>query len=364
VRSFTDGFSPRLVLACIALISCMPTLIKAQAPPTKIKIGSHAPAIDVEHWIGDHNAGFEPTTEFKPGHVYVIEFWATWSNSSLRAIPHLADLQTEYADRKVQVICIGDEAPKVVEKFLERSVTRDNLKRTFGDLSGLVSLTTDPDKSAKQDYFHASHQNQIPSAFIIGKTGLIEWIGSPMNLDEPLKQIVADQWDRETFAIKYEEARSISAQSMNRRRKLNNATRRVQEKFTEGEYEAAIDMIVNMLQDRDYEPLHDALAVKLNEFAWPTFQKHEANGNVSEAKLKSALRAAEIAAQASPYNPEILDTLAHLVFMVENNLDRAILIQEKATQNAAPLSSSLDEYLDLLLEEKKKREKSKSGGKL
>jgi tetratricopeptide (TPR) repeat protein len=49
----------------------------------------------------------------------------------------------------------------------------------------------------------AAGQGGIPTAFIVGKTGQIEWIGHPMQMDKPLEEIVADEWDRDTFAKKF-----------------------------------------------------------------------------------------------------------------------------------------------------------------
>lgn len=43
----------------------------------------------------------------------------------------------------------------------------------------------------------ASGQRGIPTAFIVGKSGLVEWIGHPMSMDEPLAQIVDGSYDRE-----------------------------------------------------------------------------------------------------------------------------------------------------------------------
>ena len=51
----------------------------------------------------------------------------------------------------------------------------------------------------------AAAQNGIPTSFIVGKTGLVEWIGHPMNLDKPLEQIVADKWDRAAFLVQLRE---------------------------------------------------------------------------------------------------------------------------------------------------------------
>ncbi|MFG0291347.1 MAG: TlpA family protein disulfide reductase, partial [Rhodopirellula sp. JB044] len=41
-------------------------------------IGSPAPALDIENWIHDGEGRYPKVTQFEPGKVYVVEFWATW----------------------------------------------------------------------------------------------------------------------------------------------------------------------------------------------------------------------------------------------------------------------------------------------
>ncbi len=52
----------------------------------------------------------------------------------------------------------------------------------------------------------ASGQNGIPTCFIVGKSGQIEWIGHPMSMDEPLTSVVEDKWDREAFATEFKKS--------------------------------------------------------------------------------------------------------------------------------------------------------------
>ena len=184
-----------IVVCCLGVLAA--TRRPAEALESELGISSKAPALDVEHWIQDGNGFFKPVTEFKPGQVYVVEFWATWCPPCVASMPHLAELQQQYRGQGVQIISISDEPLEEVEAFLERP--HPESKKTFAELTSVYSLTTDPDGSSHEAYMAASGQNGIPAAFLVGKTGLIEWIGHPMELDEPLQAVVNDSWDREAY---------------------------------------------------------------------------------------------------------------------------------------------------------------------
>src|SRR5690606_28230357 len=95
---------------------------------------------------------------------------------------------------------------ETVEAFLERPVRGQEDEqdvKTYRDLTSAYCLTTDPDQSSSEDYMRAAGQNGIPTSFIVGKDSKIEWIGHPMAIEETLKAVVTDSWDRETFAAEF-----------------------------------------------------------------------------------------------------------------------------------------------------------------
>lgn len=105
-----------LVAASISFAYPEPTL----ASPESLTIGSAAPPLDIEHWYsGDVPPGL---FAFEPGQVYVVEFWATWCGPCVRSLPHLAELQREYADRGVTILSVSDEESEIVKAFLKLSV--------------------------------------------------------------------------------------------------------------------------------------------------------------------------------------------------------------------------------------------------
>lgn len=190
--------------------------------PELLTIGSKAPPLNIEHWFSTGNGKFKPVTRFTPGKVYVVEFWATWCAPCVAAMPHLAETQTKYGD-KVQIVSISDEDLETIEDFLKGPVrgtkpaaaeaqkgskdkgatAEEPKKQTYAQLTSVYCLTTDPDGSTNAEYMDAAAQNGIPTSFIVGKTGQVEWIGHPMSLDEPLAAVVGDKWDRAAYLVQF-----------------------------------------------------------------------------------------------------------------------------------------------------------------
>lgn len=221
----------------------------AEAP--SLTIGSTAPAISVEHWISNGQGKFKPVEEFEEGKVYVVEFWATWCGPCVASMPHLAELQKTYAEKGVQIISISDEDLETVEGFLKRPVRgakgpkaakedaeEDSKEKaaakpvTYAKLTSAYCLTTDPDGSVKTDYMDAAGQNGIPTSFIVGKSGLIEWIGHPMSMDEPLEKIVSDEWDRDVFLEEFR-----------KEQERDRVMAKLRAKMQRGDAEGALDVL-------------------------------------------------------------------------------------------------------------------------
>ena len=183
---------------CLALLAVTRAPATAENPLT---IGSPAPELDLEHWIQDGNGFFKPVTKFEKDKVYVVEFWATWCGPCIASMPHLSELQNKYRGRGVQIISISDESVDEIEDLMNKQ--HPQAGKPFSEVTASYCLTTDPDRSAHKSYMEASKQQGIPTSFIVGKTSQIEWIGHPMELDEPLEAVVTDKWDREAFGIRY-----------------------------------------------------------------------------------------------------------------------------------------------------------------
>ena len=397
--------------------------------PTLI-IGSKAPSLEIEHWISDGRGEFTPVTTFEKDKVYVVEFWATWCGPCVASMPHLAETQIKYADQNVQLISISNEDLATIDAFLDREVAggqpnppepdegTDDLAledneptTTYRDLTAAYCLTTDEDRSVYEDYMDAANQNGIPTCFIVGKTGMIEWIGHPMRMDEPLSKIVDDAWDSKSYAEEFNQsqARNAIMASVMQEVRLGNSEAAfkliaeekakakgdlemiesldelsfrlkispIMAKAQEGQFEDSLQMLNELetdiaaaqkpqlnamrlqllLQTGDFERSAELVREGtfepqvLNAAAWNIYMQAKEDSEYAEESLPYAISFAEKAIADDPDSGSILDTLAHLHHL-QGDLSRAIEIQTQALENAGPMKDQIQAFLDLLKEER------------
>lgn len=170
--------------------------------PRKLEIGSKAPEINLHHQFSEH-AKF--SGRFEPDHIYFVKFWGTWCAPCVKAMPDLARLQKKFRDKNIHIIAVSNETREAVTEFLATPLPKEMKTldaQTFGDLTRDLAIAADPDGTTVRDYMAATGQMGIPVAFIIGKTGKLEWIGSGTNqpVSSILRQVSDGDWDRQEFA--------------------------------------------------------------------------------------------------------------------------------------------------------------------
>ncbi|HBE70263.1 MAG TPA: hypothetical protein DDW52_19105 [Planctomycetaceae bacterium] len=356
-----------------------------------LTVGSKAPKLDIEHWIQDGGGRFEHVAELKKGKVYVIEFWATWCGPCIEAMPHIAAMQRHFEERNVQFVSVSDEPLKTVEAFLDTKYrgllaesdrasggagnkeaggegnesklgTSDSpgeaeladerstdAQTTYRDVTKHYCLTTDPDGSTHAAYAGAAMQNQIPVAFIVGKSGLIEWIGHPLDMPGPLNAVVSDRWSREYFAAKFKPTQV-----------LKYARQELQELLVAGDEKAVLKRVDELT---DEHPGITTSQLKLNlllalgreentrgyiaelrkqfdgkpEFValwtWMVYDLAKSGQRTAKKFVGEAEKAANNALkQASPkVQADLYDTLAHIAAL-RGELQAAVDLQTKAVK--------------------------------
>ncbi len=176
-----------VILAMIAFLGGSAALASAQStqPTATLLVGAPAPAFAVEHWYKG-----KPFTAFRRGRVYVVEFWATWCGPCKENIPHLTELQHEYADR---VTIVGVDISERPDELTEDGIVK--LVQPFVDKMGdgmdYAVAGDGVAQTMRTTWLHAAGQHFIPTAFLVGGDGVIDWIGQPDKMKPALDDLLS-----------------------------------------------------------------------------------------------------------------------------------------------------------------------------
>jgi thiol-disulfide isomerase/thioredoxin len=331
----------------------------AKAPVKSLSIGDKAPGIKVAKFYNG-----TPVSEFTPGKTYVMEFWATWCGPCVAQIPHLAKMQAEYKDQGVQFVSTAVFQREETQALREKAVA-DFVTGKDGKMAYTVAI--DDEGWMTDNWMKPAGQNGIPAAFLVGKTGIVEWIGHPSSLDDVLKQYEAGTWDREQAMKEFQEERRFATKGRELMMKVMMADR-------SGDREAAGAALAEALKEfpdnfnvqrmqfefflADQNTAAEGYALGkrimkqnwdnagiLNFLSWHVADDTTVKRRDMDFALEAAKRADDITDNA---DPSILDTLAR-VYWVKGDRAKAIEAQQKAVAGAnesqkAELETTLASY--------------------
>ncbi len=361
----------RIVLLAAA-ISCGLPLVQAQTAKTSadktsaasaekpfaLMVGDKAPALTIAEWMKG-----SAVKSFEPGHVYVIEYWATWCGPCIASMPHLSELQKKYADKNLTVIGVtaADKRGNTLEKA--RAMVTDK-----GDKMA-YTVAWDTDRTTSDAWMTAAGRQGIPCSFVVDKQGKIAFIGHPMELDTPLAQLVADKYDIESAAKAYRakaviEARAMTLQATFQKSKKANdwdaAIRAADELigFEGGGYvgyaAAKFDMLLVDKKDESAAYAWGRQVLTgvgkdepgaLNQMAWSIV---DPDSTIANRDLDLALKLAERSNELTGgKNAAVLDTVARVHF-TRGDIEKAIEVQTKAAAIDKTLEKALAEYREAL----------------
>ncbi|MHC5108880.1 MAG: TlpA family protein disulfide reductase, partial [Planctomycetota bacterium] len=213
-NNLVPGNLRRATTAAMAAFACLASSLAWADEPTKSKdevvkqtIGDKAAALDVSHWVkGDA----VDVTSADGKSITIVEFWATWCGPCIASIPHLTEIQHEYAPKGVKIVSVSkmdeNNTLKMVKDFVKDQGDKMDFTVAF-DEKGIVS----------DQYMKAYGQSGIPTAFVVDQQGRIAWVGHPMgNMEEVLDQLLDGKYDLKTAQRKFEIDREFMAAWMAR----------------------------------------------------------------------------------------------------------------------------------------------------
>lgn len=140
------------LLALILIVSCKK---EEEIPPKPLQTYSKE-SISVNSY---DFSGIEKLLKKKNDTTYVVNFWATWCVPCVEELPNFEKLNADYKDKKVKVILVSIDFPKMVESNLLPFIKKHNLK------SEVVHLN-DPDANSWINKVDPSWSGAIPATVI------------------------------------------------------------------------------------------------------------------------------------------------------------------------------------------------------
>ncbi len=172
------GVPVLLALVALSLASAAdPYSFEALRAP--LDLGDPAPPLVVDTW-------FQGTalTSFEPGRIYVIEFWATWCEPCVEAIPELEALQAAHPN-KVTVVMLN-----VMESnhdTIRAWLAEHPVELTVGHGGATAG-------SPAEAWFNASRSDGVPTSFVVAPDGSIAAITHGLDADRLAEQLLAGTW--------------------------------------------------------------------------------------------------------------------------------------------------------------------------
>ena len=158
-----------------------------------LKVGDPAPLIKVEKWVKG-----PPVQDFDPGHVYIIEFGATWCGPCRDAIPHLSALAKKYKDNATVISFFvgenrgGDSVGTAYISKVERYVQK------LGDIIAYSIAVDDLHETMRNTWLKAAQKYGLPTTFLVDQNRKIVWIGGGIEvikLDHYVDQLIHGTFD-------------------------------------------------------------------------------------------------------------------------------------------------------------------------
>ena len=244
-------------------------------------------------------------------------------------------------------------------------------------MTSVYCVTCDPDESTDKAYMRAALQDGIPTAFIVGKTGVIEWVGHPSEMDDVLREVVAGQWKREEFGkqfLQYQKSALAKAQLNEalQKRDFVRAAQLIDQRIAEAADPQEITELrltkvqISLTQGKTDEAtrsLVDCFAATkgqvplIDMISWHVYEQSEQRKIDLLPLVKVAMAESEkaLARATGEVRGSLLDTAGHLAYKL-GDLDKAIRFAREATTFAAGENKEFSkQFLESLLKEQSEK---------
>jgi Thiol-disulfide isomerase and thioredoxins len=175
-----------------------------------LTIGDKIPEFNYSKWIKG-----TPINNFEDGKVYIFEFWATWCGPCIASMPHLSQIAKKY-EGKLEVVAVN-VMEKVGDKSYESLLPKiEKFVKSQGDRMSFNVVVDNNNFDMENKWLKAAGIRGIPTSFIM-KDNVIQWIGSPREIESVIDEIIENTYDLMSFKSKYDS-------------KLNNSVSKDKEK--------------------------------------------------------------------------------------------------------------------------------------
>lgn len=166
----------RYILAILLLANSFVTVAQ------KLTVGNPAPKLMYKTWVQG-----KPIQNFEKGNIYVLDFWSTNCRGCVSVMPHLSMISQKLKNKVNFIgISVSEKDATLVAPFV-------------AGLGKKITYSIAVDDGYMLNNFLRPLTNHLPTTVIIGKDGLIEWVGSAFDLENILPKIIDDKWDIDIF---------------------------------------------------------------------------------------------------------------------------------------------------------------------